>query len=198
MAINTTSTAPSTLLDAINTLLEAARVAGIDSLAQVDLNEDAGQAKRDIDTLSRQTQMSGWEFNNRRMVTLDPEVDGSILLPLNVVKCKTNRLWTGNQLVVRGRKLFDKVAGTYTIGTSVLVDYTEILEFADLPESMRAYITGLAARRFALPRLPSATNFKYTEELVTSFLAMAQQEDADAEDLPMNQTNPHFARMGRR
>lgn len=198
MPIDTTLTTPSTLLEAINTLLEAARVAGIESLEQVNLNEDAGAAKRDIDTLSRQTQMSGWEFNNRRKVTLDPELSGEVLLPLNVSKCKTNRQWTGNSIVVRGRKLFDKTAGTFNIGKSVLVDYTEILEFADLPETMRAYITGLAARRFALPRLPSATSFRYTEELVTSFLIMAQTEDADAEDLPLDQTSPHFARMHRR
>lgn len=198
MAIDTTPTTPSDLLEAINTLLEAARVAGIDSLEQANLNEDAGAAKRDIDTLSRQTQMSGWEFNNRRKVTLDPEVSGEVLLPLNVVKCKTNRQWTGNSIVVRGRKLFDKTAGTFNIGIPVLVDYTEILEFADLPEAMRAYVTGLAARRFALPRIPSATSFKYTEELVTSFLVVCQQDDADAEDLPLNRTSPHFAKMHRR
>lgn len=198
MAIDTTPTTPSTLLEAVNTLLEAARVATVDSLTQVDLNEDAGAAKLDLDTLSRQTQMGGWEFNNSRKVTLDPEVTGEVLLPLNVVKCKTNRMWTGNSIVVRGRRLYDKTARTFNIGIPVLVDYTEILEFADLPETMRAYVTGLAARRFALPRLPSASSFRYTEELVTSFLTMAQQEDADAEDLPMSKTNPHFAKMARR
>jgi hypothetical protein len=198
MAIDTTPTTPSDLLEAINTLLQAARVATIDSLAQVDLNEDAGQAKLDIDTLSRQTQMRGWEFNSRRNVTWDPEVSGEVLLPANVVKVHTNRAWTGNSLVVRGRKLFDKTAGTYNIGIPVLVDFVELLEFAELPETVRAYVTGLAARRFALPRLPSATNFKYTEELVTSFLSMAEQEDGDMEDLPLPKTNPHFAKMGRR
>jgi hypothetical protein len=54
MAIDTTPTTPTTLLDAVNILLEAARVSGVDSLDQINLNEDAATAKTALDDVTRE------------------------------------------------------------------------------------------------------------------------------------------------
>lgn len=198
MAIDTTPTTPTTLLDAVNILLEAARVSGIDSLAQVDLNEDAAAAKKAIDDVSREVQRSGWEQNTSRGFVLDPEVDGTVLLPLDTAKVKVSRGYSGNRLVPRDGKLYDPKLRTYTIGKSVTVDLVQYLEFSDLTDSMKAYITGLAARRFAIPRLPSPSNFKYTEEMVEGFLTALEHEDTDHDDRGIEEISPHFAKFHRR
>lgn len=198
MAIDTTSTVPFTILEAVNMLLEAARVAGVDSLAQVDLNEDAAAAKQALDDVSREVQRNGWEQNTTRGMVLDPEVDGTVNLPLDTARVKVSRGYSGNRVVPRDGKLYDPKLRTFNIGKSVTVDLVQYLEFSDLTDSMKSYITGLAARRFALPRLPSASAFKYTEEMVGGFLTALEQEDYDHDDRDIEEISPHFAKFRRR
>ncbi|RWI46819.1 MAG: hypothetical protein EOQ93_29265 [Mesorhizobium sp.] len=197
MAIDTTPTTPTTLLEAVNILLESARVAGVDSLAQVDLNEDAAAAKQALDDVSREVQRVGWEQNTSRGYVLDPEVDGTINLPNDTAKVKISRGYSGNRLVPRNGKLYDPKLRTFNIGKSVTVDLVQYLEFSDLTDTMKAYITAMAARRFAIPRLPSASAFKYTEEMVEGFLVALEQEDTDHDDRDISEVSPHFAKFKR-
>jgi hypothetical protein len=198
MAIDTTPTTPTTLLDAVNILLEAARVSGVDSLAQVDLNEDAATAKRALDDVSREVLRSGWEQNTTRGFVIDPDVDGSITLPLDTASVKMSRGYGGNRLVPRNGKLYDPKLRTFTIGRSVTVDLIQYLEFGDLTDAMKSYITALAARRFAIPRLPSPSNFKYTDEMIQGFLTALEQEDTNHDDRDISEVSPHFAKFHRR
>lgn len=198
MAIDTTPTTPTTILDAVNILLEAARVSGVDSLQQVNINEDAAAAKKALDDVSREVQRTGWEQNTSRGYVLDPEVDGTVTLPLDTARVKVSRGYAGNRLVPRDGKLYDPKLRTFTIGRSVTVDLVQYLEFGDLTDSMKAYITALAARRFAIPRLPSPSSFKYTDEMVQGFLVALEQEDAEQDDRGIEEVSPHFAKFHRR
>ena len=198
MAIDTTPTVPTTLLEAVNTLLNAARVRGIVSLESVNLNVDAAAAKSAIDMVIREALMPGFEFNTEREVKIDPEVSGEINLPNNPLKVKSYRWQWAPRLVRRGNRLYDPKKRTYAIGETVTVDIVVALEFAELPPAAKAYVTAVAARRFALPRLPEGATFQYTEEYLRSALAAMEQEDADVEDSELKLTSPHFANMGRR
>lgn len=198
MPIDTTPTTPTTLLDAINTLLQGIRVAGITSLAQADLNEDAATAKKTIDDVIREALTPGFEFNTEREVVLDPSPSGEIALPSNTLRVVTTRWSSGNRLARRGARLYDPIKRTYSIGQSVKVDLTVALEFGDLPPVARTYVTALSARRFCIPRMPEGTTFKYTEEMVQSALLAMQQEDTDVADTDLTMTSPHFAKMKRR
>jgi hypothetical protein len=198
MAIDTTPTTPTTILDAVNILLEAARVSGVDSLAQVDINEDAAAAKKALDDVSREVLRAGWEQNTSRGFVLDPEIDGTVNLPLDTAKVKISRGYSGNRLVPRDGKLYDPKLRTFTIGKSVTVDLVQYLEFESLTDAMKSYITALAARRFAIPRLPSPSNFRYTDEMVQGFLTALEQEDTDHDDRDISEISPHFAKFRRR
>ncbi|WP_269929945.1 hypothetical protein [Aminobacter sp. HY435] len=198
MPIDTTPTTPSTLLDAVNTLLNAIRVASVTSLATVDLNEDAAAAKKAIDDVSREVQMEGWEFNTEREVTLDPEPTGEVSLPSNTLQVTSYRYSSKNRLVPREGRLYDPKKRTYNIGEAVKVNLVLALEFAELTPAGRFYVTAMAARRFCLPRLPVGSSFKYTEELVLGARSLLEQEDTALGDTDLKQTSPHFARMGRR
>lgn len=198
MALDTTPTTPTTLLEAVNILLGAARVSEVDSLAQVNLNEDAAAAKSAIDDVTREVLRTGWEQNTTRGFVLDPDVDGSITLPLDTASVKISRGYSGNRLVPRGGKLYDPKLRTYTIGKSVTVDLIQYLPFEDLTDAMKSYIAALAARRFAIPRLPSPSSFKYTDEMVEGFLTALEQEDTDHDDRDISEVSPHFAKFRRR
>lgn len=198
MALDTTPTTPTTLLEAVNILLGAARVSEVDSLAQVNLNEDAAAAKSAIDDVTREVLRTGWEQNTTRGFVLDPDVDGSITLPLDTASAKISRGYSGNRLVPRGGKLYDPKLRTYTIGKSVTVDLIQYLPFGDLTDAMKSYIAALAARRFAIPRLPSPSSFKYTDEMVEGFLTALEQEDTDHDDQDISEVSPHFAKFRRR
>lgn len=198
MPIDTTPTTPTTLLDAVNILLNAIRVAAVTSLTTVDLNEDAAAAKKAIDDVSREVQMEGWEFNTEREATLDPTPTGEVVLPGNTLRATSFRYSSKNRLVRRGDRLYDPKKRTFNIGEAVKVNLVLALEFTDLSPIARFYVTAMAARRFCLPRLPVGSNFKYTEEMVVGARALLEQEDTDIGDTDLNQTSPHFARMGRR
>ncbi|RWP84735.1 MAG: hypothetical protein EOR11_19945 [Mesorhizobium sp.] len=198
MALDTTPTTPMTLLEAVNILLEAARVAGVDSLEQTNLNEDAAAAKSALDDVTREVLRTGWEQNTTRGFIIDPDVDGSITLPLDTASVKISRGYSGNRLVPRGGKLYDPKLRTYTVGKSVTVDLVQYLEFGDLTDAMKSYITALAARRFAIPRLPSPSNFKFTDEMIQGFLTALEQEDTDHDDRDISEISPHFAKFRRR
>lgn len=198
MSMTETPVTPSTLLEAINTLLAAIRAGSLTSLALADMSEDAAGAKAAIDSVSRELQKEGWEWNKDEEVTLEPNGDQEIVLGIDIVKCTVARSWTGDWPVVRGRKLYNKTKHSYKWDGAVVVNTVTALEFAELTEAMRAYVTAVAARRFCLPRLPIGATFQYTEEMVMAAQAEAERENTDMVDMPLSGTSPHFQRMGRR
>ncbi len=194
-----TPTTPTTLLDAVNELLRAIRLASVMSLLNVDMNGEAADARKALDQASREFQQVGWSFNTEVDYVIQPEADtGEVLLPTNCLRVRTIRCDSGDRLVSRGGRLYNPVTHTYAIAEAARVDYVAALPFEELPSSARLYITALGARRFCIPRMPSGSTFQYTEEFLTSALITCEQEDADVLDSTLPQTSPHFAAMRRR
>lgn len=199
MSATSTPTTPSTLLDAVNTLLLAIRVSEITTLSLSGTNEDASGAKKALDDTSREFQMRGWNFNTEYGMVLDPEaVSGYVMVPNNTLKVKTARSFTGDKMVWRGDKLYNPQTRSYAIGESVTVDCVIALPFEELTAAGRSYVTALAARRFCLPKLPVGATFSYTEEMVRTMLSLVEAEDSEQEDRELAETSPHFAQMRKR
>lgn len=198
MPIDVTPTTPTTLLEALNRVLEAARVSRVSSLSAVDLHEDANGAKAAIDDVSREVQMEGWEFNTEREYPITPDGSGYLTLPNNTLKVNSTRYQSGNRLVQRGTRLYDPKLHTDVFTEDAEVDIVLALEFDDLPMSAKAYITALAARRWALPKLPEGATFRYTEEVIGSARAQMERDDADVRDEDLEASSPHFAMHRRR
>lgn len=197
MSTFTTDTAPSTLLDAVNTLLRAIRVSGVMSLAASDLNEDAASAKAAIEDAVREALMVGYEFNTEWEYKIDPDPNGEIILPSNTLKVRSHRPET-ERLTKRGLKLYNNRKHTYAIGKTVTIDLVVSLPFEELPAGFKMYVTALAARRWCIPKLPTGVTFQYTEEYLQAALSRAEQEDTEGADTTLTDTSPHFAYMRRR
>lgn len=178
-------------------LLNACRISSVMGLSASELNDDAAGAKQAIDLASREAQLRGWEFNTDYGLSLAPDPSGAVSLPENTLKVRNIRC-DNRRLTRRGLRLYDPQKHTFSIGSSVKVDLVNALEFDDLPEGFKLYVTALAARRWCPPKLPTGSTFQYTEEFLNAALAAAEQEDLETADATLPDTSPHFANMLRR
>lgn len=197
MASTTTPTTPKTLLDAVNALLLAVRIANVMSLEAGDLNEDAAGAKAALDDVCREVQLTGYEFNTEWAYKIDPAPTGEVVLPSNTLKVRSVRC-SYKRLTQRGLMLYDNVGHTFNIGETVTCDLVIALPYEQLPEAFKLLVTAQAARRWCLPKLPAQATFSYTEEMLDTARSLAEEEDSQGADSTLLDTSPHFAFQRRR
>jgi hypothetical protein len=125
-------------------------------------NADVIRARRNIAEASRSIQVKGWHFNTNRNVTLTTADDGTISLPTNVLTFDATR--PTDDYVVREGKVFDRINGSFDIGINVVADLTVLLDFENLPEPARQYITMVAGRRFSNRTAPDRLVYSFVKE----------------------------------
>lgn len=184
---------PMTLLEAVNLLLEVIGVAPVSSLLTGETNVDVETALRSIHTTSMAVQARGWDFNTEEELTLDPHpTTGEISLPTNCLKVDVSGTDRYEPIVRRGPVLYDKREKTTNIGREVVVNMVIGLDFEDLPQSARNYVTIRAARGFAEGRTTPTS--RYTEQMEFDALAEMQAEEDQSDDRTIFEKNPHMIR----
>ena len=141
----------STKLEAVNVMLSTIGEAAVNSLSSGLL--DAETAETILDNITRSTQTTGWSFNEEVGYTLSPDSNGHLNLPANCVRADLSSTVSKHRnanfdYIQRGQKLYDKVNHTYTINETVVVDMIVLLDFDELPEAARRFITIRASRVF--------------------------------------------------
>ncbi len=137
-------TAITSRLQAVNEILRGSRILPVDDLVtQADVRTTL--AEETLDQIDRQVQGSGWSFNMRE-VTLTPVADEITVADeyLRVESQCPNLVYT-----VRSGKLYDLSNGTAEFKNDTTINVVEYLDWADLPQAARDYITAKAARVFA-------------------------------------------------
>lgn len=195
MAIVTTPTTPTTLMEAVNTLLDTIGQSQISSLLTADLKEDAKKAVGVLGRASRDMQKRGWEFNTERGRTLLPNTDKHILLPTNCMSVLTVGEHRRVHVVQRGNRLYQPTKGTFEFDQSIKVDMVVLLEFDDLPEAARWYVACRAARVYANKQAFSPTAYQFSKEDEDRALIDLETYDAAMVDRSVAETNPHFKFM---
>lgn len=118
-------------LDVVNEMLS---VLGEAPLNEIDEEHPLVPAARRILRIATyRIQSESWWFN-RETVTLHPDPDtGEVLVPPDAIRVDPqDRSWN---LIQRGRRLYDPVNATYTIGEKVPAVLIRNLPFDDLPPS---------------------------------------------------------------
>lgn len=141
-----------TKLEAVNTILSGIGESPVNSLSG-QLSVDAVQAENILDEVNRSVQTTGWKFNTETEVVYTPDaVSKEIAIPLNVsffdVEPEFSDGDTDIDVVIRGTKLYDLKNHTYAFDDEVKATVVYLLEFTDIPEAARYYITIRAARLF--------------------------------------------------
>lgn len=137
-----------TKLNAVNVMLGnigESPVADID-VPSLSLPVSAQTAITVLDEVSRDVQSEGWHFNTVNKLTLSPNVSDEIVLAADILHVDT--LDSQQDVVQRGDKLFDRGENTYTFTKDVDVTATYLLDFTELHEQARRYITLKASRIF--------------------------------------------------
>ena len=164
-------------LNAVNTMLGYIAESPVNSIADTTaLPPSAALAKGILDEVSREVQQEGWHFNTAKDYTLEANSSNEIVLPDNVLQ--VDAVDNTHDVVQRGNKLFNRkdYTTTFTID-EIKVDVTFLLDFTELPEQARRYITLNASRMFS-NRLVGSREIEaliYRDEI----MAKAAMEEAE-------------------
>lgn len=170
-------------LEAVNTMLQAAGEAPVQSLALTGLLP-LEQAKAVLDETLRVVLSYGWNFNTEHDYPLTPAVGtGFINLPNTTLRCDVNDEYTAVQPLARGTRLYDAKSRDYVFTAPLKATMVFMLAWDELPQAMRHYVMIKAARTFQARDFGSDTVDRFTEQdEMTARLALGQyeQDEGDA------------------
>jgi hypothetical protein len=170
-------------LTAVNVLLQSIGETPVNTLEETE-SVDVLSAVAAIDEVTLKLLTEGWHWNREYGLTLNPEEDGSIPLPSTCLFLG-QAYWNGHRffpapITERGRKLYDTENHTYTFTKAVEVDMLVHLEWEEMPEYARTYITIRAAQLFQGRLQSSSMVFRIQQDEVESARATIEQREAEA------------------
>lgn len=136
-----------TEIESVNQMLGHIGEAPINSLADSAALPISGSiALTTLREVAKEVQTEEWHFNT--VTDFEPilESDGRLKLPDNTLFADAVSL--SNDYVQRGLYMYNRKGRTYIFTATVKVDLTEQLDWDDLPEPARRYITLRASRIF--------------------------------------------------
>jgi len=173
---------PTSKLDAVNSILLGIGEAPVNTLGSG--LQEAEIAEVTLDNISREVQTLGWHFNTEVRYTLGKTESGIINLPSNCLKVDTTAVLRdyNTDVVERSRKLYDRVKNTFVFTTDIETDIVVLLDFEDIPEAARRYITLKSARKYQenIIGSPVLSRLQADEEML-SLMALREAE-AEAGD----------------
>ncbi len=141
------SLAPTTALEAVNTMLNTIGEAPVNTLVNM-TSVDGLTALTVLESVNREVQSQGWFFNSEVKFPLTPNHSGELTLPLNTMSIDSNSTGHKHDLVQRGSRAYDRLNHTYTFNATVKCDLILLLDFEEIPEAARRYITIRSSRIF--------------------------------------------------
>ena len=179
-----TITTRTTELEAVNTILSTIGEAPLSTLTG-SLPVDGTTAKNILNEISREVQSAGWHFNTQYKVDLTRDTDNKVPVGTDVVRVQLNDKYdkSSYDVVQRGSYLFNLAKNSNIFDQ----DFTEntliyLLQFADIPEQARRYITIRSARVFHDRTLGANTLHKFSSEDEARSLAVMKQAEMQTGD----------------
>ena len=179
-----TITTRTTELEAVNTILSTIGEAPLSTLTG-SLPVDGTTAKNILNEISREVQSAGWHFNTQYKVDLTRDANNKIPVGTDVVRVELNNRYdkSSYDVVQRGTYLFNLAKNSETFDQ----DFTEntliyLLQFEDLPEQARRYITIRSARVFHDRTLGANTLHKFSSEDEARSLSVMKQAEMQTGD----------------
>jgi len=172
---------PQTELEAVNVMLQNINESPVNSLDAA--LGDALMAHQMLHNESRKVQSIGLTCNTDYEYALQQDVNNHLTLPENALKVYVPR--GTNQgtrdLVQRGKKLYDRKNNTYVITDTIKITLVSFLEWEDLPQVVRSYVTITAARKFAAQVIGDKDNYLLTQQDEMEARTEFKREQVDSE-----------------
>ena len=170
-------------LDAVNIMLGTIGESPISSLDASTGVADAVIARQILSEVSIQVQEEGWHFNTEVNFVLTPSADtGEIFVPGNVVEIDSFGEDKFLDVTIRGNRLYDRTNHTFIFTKSIKTEMVLLLEFNELPQSARHYITVRAARVFQQRVIGSDKLGTFTERDEVRALVAFKRSEAKTSD----------------
>ena len=176
-----------TRLQAVNTMLATIGSAPVNQLTGPNApnSADVAMAMNTLDEVSLNVQSRGWHFNTEENVTLSPDpVTKEIVLASNIVMVDVDFPDNeGLDITMRGAKMYNRKTNSLQFDAPVeKVRLIRILEWDDLPQAARHYISIRAARIFQDRTVGSDKHHTFTQQdeiIALSNLKKYEGETAD-------------------
>ena len=186
-----------TELDAINIMLGTIGESPINSLEAATGVVDAVTARSILAEVSVQVQEEGWHFNTEYEFELTPELTTKeVYVPPNVIEADASKYDRNDiDVAIRGNRLYDRRNKTFQFDRPIKADLTVLLEFNELPQAARHYITIRAARVFQQRVVGSETLGSFTEADEARALRAMRRYEARTADYNMLTSNYSVMRI---
>ena len=165
------------------------------------LPTDASMAKNILDEVNREVQSGGWKFNTSYKATLSRDTNNKIPVANDVMHIELNPLLeakSSNDPVIRGSFLYNLAKETFIFDKDFEnVQIVHLLDFEQIPEQARRYITIRASRIFHDRTLGANAlhRFSRQDELVS--LSILKQSEASVADHNIFNSYDQFTTVAR-
>ena len=173
--------AQTTLLSAVNTVLRGINESPVSSLTPP-YTSDVGFALACLDEIQLEVLGHGWSFNSESDLPIVVDIAGKYAIPANVLQITLDCPSRAYELVPRDDagvlRLYNKARGkhTFVLPANLKATFVTLVDFEDMPEPFRRYVTMRASRTFAA-RLRSGDALPFTtEEMVHAKKALRDYE----------------------
>lgn len=174
-----------TELEAVNTMLSTIGEAPLSSLSGV-LPVDGTIAKNVLDEICREVQSQGWHYNTHYKATLSRDNTNKIPVANNVLRVELDPYKYSKasyDIVQRNNYLYNLAKNTDIFDRDFEdVTIVYLLNFPDITEQCKRYITIRSARVFHDRTLGATTLHKFSKEDELRALAVAKQAEASVGD----------------
>lgn len=134
-------------LDAVNRMLAAIGEEPVNSLESG--ADEAENAERTLDEISRQVQAKGWHCNTDEKLVLTADVSGEYPIPNATLSIDTSSVHSDVNVTIRNGKLYDLDNHTSVFTqTTLTCRVVSEIDFEDLPWALANYIAARAAAIF--------------------------------------------------
>ena len=186
--------------EAVNTVLSTIGEAPLSTLSGA-LPVDGTMAKNVLNEINREVQSMGWHFNTHHKASLSKDTNNKIPIATNVLRVELNPYKyskTDYDIVQRNNYLYNLA----TNSDSFTKDFTEatliyLLDFADIPEQAKRYITVRSARVFHDRTLGANTLHKFSLEDEQKSLAVLRQAEMQTGDFTVFDSPEQVYTVGR-
>jgi hypothetical protein len=180
----TSITTASTELEAINTMLSTIGEAPVSSLSGT-LPNEVSTAQSILNEVNRDVQSQGWHFNIELEYPLSLDSNSKIPLATNIVRVELNpNKYSKNtyDVIQRGLFLYNRQGRSLVFDKDLEATVVILLDFTEIPEQARRYITIRASRIFVDRMIGSSEMRGYTSQDETIALASLKQAETSTAD----------------
>lgn len=184
-----------TSLDAVNLMLRNIGEDPVSSLGST-AKPTAQKAVAMLAEESINVQSGGFNFCIERELTLQPNTDGEIPLPSNILSFQP--VGRSQMMVVQtgeDGKLYDAEKSTYQFNSPVELAAVLGRPFDSLPQPVKWFIAMSASLRFANSENPGGASMRVTAQDVEQARIGMERFDRRLRKGGLRQHNPHFKRM---